>query len=46
VGEFIRKFRQRRDDRRLSRELEQRFREQLDARAIAADQLSDELRPT
>lgn len=44
VGKMIRKLRDRRRDRRLARELELRYRDQLDQRAVAAVQMTDELR--
>jgi hypothetical protein len=40
---MIRKMRQRRRDRQLAFELEQRYREQLNQRAVAAVQMTDEL---
>ena len=44
VGTMIRKIRERRRERRLARELELRYRDQLDQRAVAAVQMTDELR--
>ena len=41
---MIRKLRDRRRDRQLARELELRYRDQLDQRAVAAVQMTDELR--
>jgi hypothetical protein len=44
VGKLIRKIRDRRRDVKLARELELRYRAQLDQRAVAAVQMTDELR--
>jgi hypothetical protein len=44
VGNLFRKFRERRRDRRLARDLELRFRELLDSRVAAAARLVDDLR--
>ena len=43
MGRLLKKLRQRRRDRELARELEQRFRGQVDAAAAAAARLSDDL---
>ena len=44
MGTFIRNLRERRRERKLARELEQRFRERVDAATAAAARLTDELR--
>jgi hypothetical protein len=44
VGKMIRRLRERRREQQLARELELRYREQLDQRAVAAMQMTDELR--
>jgi hypothetical protein len=43
VGKFLHRLRERRRDRRLARELEVRFREQVDARTAAAARMTDDL---
>jgi hypothetical protein len=44
VGKLIHRIRVRRRERRLSREIELRFRRQLDERTEAAARMADELR--
>ena len=44
MGKLIQKMRDRRRDVRLARELELRYRKQLDQRAVAAVKLTDDLR--
>jgi hypothetical protein len=44
MGTFIRHLKARRRERKLARELEQRFRERVDAATAAAARLADELR--
>jgi hypothetical protein len=44
VGRLIDRIRTRRRERRLSREIELRFRRQLDARTEAAARMADDLR--
>jgi hypothetical protein len=44
VGRLIHRIRTRRRERRLSREIELRFRRQLDARTEAAARMADDLR--
>jgi hypothetical protein len=44
VGKLIGKIRQNRRDRRLARELEMRFRAQIDSRMEAAALMAEELR--
>jgi hypothetical protein len=43
MGRLLKRLRQRRRDRELARELEQRFRGQVDAAAAAAARLSDDM---
>jgi len=42
MGRLLKRLRQRRRDRELARELEQRFRGHVDAAAVAAARLSDD----
>jgi hypothetical protein len=44
VGKLLHRIRQRRRDRELARQLEERFRGQADAAAAAAAALADDLR--
>ena len=44
MGRLLKKLRQRRRDRELSRQLEQRFLGQVDAAAVAAARLADDMR--
>ena len=45
MGRLLKKIRQRRRERELARQLEQRFRRQVDAAAEAAARLVDDSRP-
>jgi len=44
MGRLLKKIKQRRRDRELARQLEQRFRGQVDAAAEAAARLGDDIR--